>query len=100
MRLRLARQLGCSVRELPDRMDSDEYSLWLAHYATTPEDVDRLVFQVALLTACMVNSLGAKPPADPDDFIPNRKRELKEENWRAMKAKLAILTKARQKAHG
>ena len=88
------------MAELGERMDSREYTLWLAHYADTPTDADRLVFQVALLTSCMLNALGSKKRIEPDDLIPNRKRALKQEPWEVMKAKLALVAKARSKRNG
>jgi hypothetical protein len=96
----MARDLGCTIGELAERMDSREYALWLAHYAEVPDDGERIVFQIALLTACVINSLGSKRRVEPDDLIPGRRRVLKQEPWEVMKAKLALVAKARNKRNG
>lgn len=67
---RLALQLGCTVRELRERMDAREFSEWAAYYRLEPFGDDRRDMQLAVLAAVTANVHARRGKQhSPEDFL-------------------------------
>jgi hypothetical protein len=69
---RLALALGCTVRELLGRLDSQELSEWMAFYSIDPWGDQRGDLRNAMLLAHVVGMMrkrGTMPP-HPREFMP------------------------------
>lgn len=73
--MRLAGHLGMTLRELHSRMDSREFSMWLAMH-TYYEPIGGEWQQTATIAAAVLapyTRRGQTP--DPEDFIPTQKKK-------------------------
>lgn len=74
---RLALSLGCTIRELEARMDSREFSEWMAYYSIEPWGEDRADLRTGILASLTANINRKKnaKPYSPVDFMPYRNRD-------------------------
>jgi hypothetical protein len=69
---RLALELGMTVRELLQRMGSDELSEWMAFYQLEPFGDYRADYRSGVVASTFANAHRAKDagPFRPEDFMP------------------------------
>jgi hypothetical protein len=68
----LAAHFGCTVRELEERLGSDELAGWLAFERVY--GLPDLYFATGQICATVAGSLGGNANATPGDFVPYFKR--------------------------
>jgi hypothetical protein len=94
--MRLAGHLGMTLRELHDRMSADEFALWQEFYFREPFGEER--YQLALLTATVVNSSGFRKPdaplITPDLFLPQLPKPAREQGPQEQRALGAAIVSA------
>lgn len=73
---RLALALGMTVAELGERMDSREFSEWMAYYKMEPFGQDRGDIGHAITASVVANANAPKGKKfTPMDFLPRRKQK-------------------------
>jgi hypothetical protein len=81
--------LGCTVRELLNRIDQRELAEWIAFYQFEPFGDERADYRQALTTCVIANAnrdKDKKPtPFTPEDFMIGRKPPPKEQTWKEMR---------------
>lgn len=64
--------MGCTVRELENRLSSAEFAEWMAYYSLEPFGEARDDYRAGLIAATVANCAGAgkkNKPLQPTDFI-------------------------------
>jgi len=86
---RLALSLGCTVKELSERIDSRELTEWIAYYSIEPFGNSVESYRDALTCATIANAglLSSAPkllktkPFHPKDFMVGGKKDTKKQTW-------------------
>lgn len=84
----MALSLGCTIRELQARMDSREFSEWMAYYGIEPWGEDRADLRSGILASITANINRKKntKPYSPIDFMPYRQHDKKAEETEDLKS--------------
>jgi hypothetical protein len=84
---RLALSMGCTIRELEARMNSREFSEWMAYYGIEPWGEERGDLRVAMLTSLTanINRRKGSKPLRPVDFMPYHERDEKKDETTDLK---------------
>jgi hypothetical protein len=86
--------LGCTVRELLARTDSQELAEWMAFYQLEPFGDERADYRQALTTCVIANAnrdKSKKPtPFTPEDFMIGKKTPPKEQTWEEMRDRMQV----------
>ena len=93
--------LGCTLRELEERMDSKEYTEWQQFYSIEPFGGPVADLRVGIQCATMVNMWRGKGSraARPQDFMPQyTQRASKGQSVEEMKARIMLFAKAHNAA--
>lgn len=93
---RLALSLGCTVRDLLARIDSEELSEWMAYYQIEPFGEQRADLRNAINSCVMANAWRGKNSRTfkLSDFIPDFLRKPKaQQTEKEMKALLVRISK-------
>jgi len=93
--MKLALKIGCTLRELPQRMDTSEFRLWLAFNQLSPIGDERQDITSAIVAhAAVLPHIKRGSNLAVKDFIPNwsedQKRERVEESLVSRLAPFAV----------
>lgn len=66
----LALRMGCTVRELLERLDAREFLQWLAYHQIDPWDEERADWRAGMVAAVIANTNGGRGKFRPSDFMP------------------------------
>lgn len=88
---RLALALGCTVRELLQRIDSEELTLWHAYYNLEPWGEERADIRAAIVASTTANCFSTKRHK-LTDFLPKWEKP-EPQSWEVSQAYFAALSK-------
>jgi len=80
MQFRICGLLGCTLRELKDRMDLEEFNLWCVYYSVEPWGSELEQLNAGIISATVENcraNRGRGKTSQPLDYMPIARRNNK-----------------------
>ena len=90
----MALALGCTVKELKQRMDVREFMEWIAYYKISPFGEERADLRAGIIAAAISNPFRSKNQraSKPADFMPDYTKSTRKKTPEEMKAIFRMFT--------